>query len=82
MSFNFMVVVTIHSDFGAQENIICHCFGIRSYKIKMNCFLKSVNKKITKFDHVEAIHATLWCTPFPTFLYIVVHAHTNMIFSP
>ena len=25
-SFNFMVVVTICSDFGAQENKICHCF--------------------------------------------------------
>ena len=25
-SFKFMAVVTIHSDFGAQENKICHCF--------------------------------------------------------
>ena len=25
-SFNFMAAVTIHSDFGAQENKICHCF--------------------------------------------------------
>ena len=24
--FNLMAVVTIHSDFGAQENKICHCF--------------------------------------------------------
>ena len=24
--FNFMASVTIHSDFGAQENKICHCF--------------------------------------------------------
>ena len=24
--FNFMATVTIHSDFGAQENKICHCF--------------------------------------------------------
>ena len=23
---NFMAAVTIHSDFGAQENKICHCF--------------------------------------------------------
>ena len=22
----FMVAVTVHSDFGAQENRICHCF--------------------------------------------------------
>ena len=25
-SFNFMVAVNIHSDFGAQENKICCCF--------------------------------------------------------
>ena len=25
-SFNFEVAVTIHSDFGAQENNTCHCF--------------------------------------------------------
>ena len=25
-SFNFMATVTICSDFGAQENKICHCF--------------------------------------------------------
>ena len=26
LSFNFMVAVTVHSDFGAQENKICHYF--------------------------------------------------------
>ena len=26
MPFNFMTAVTIRSDFGAQENKICHCF--------------------------------------------------------
>ena len=25
MSFNFMAIVTICGDFGAQENKICHC---------------------------------------------------------
>ena len=25
-SFNFMATVTIYSDFGAQENKVCHCF--------------------------------------------------------
>ena len=24
--FNFMVAVTIHSDLGAQESKVCHCF--------------------------------------------------------
>ena len=26
VSFNFMAAVTVHSDFGDQENKICHCF--------------------------------------------------------
>ena len=26
VSFNFMAAVIVHSDFGAQENKICHCF--------------------------------------------------------
>ena len=26
MSFNFVAAVTVHSDFGAQENKICHGF--------------------------------------------------------
>ena len=26
VSFNFLAAVTIHSDFGAEENKICHCF--------------------------------------------------------
>ena len=26
MSFNFMTAITVHSDFGTQENKICHCF--------------------------------------------------------
>ena len=25
-SFNFMAAITIHSDFGAQNNTVCHCF--------------------------------------------------------
>ena len=25
-SFNFMAAVTVHGDFGAQENKVCHCF--------------------------------------------------------
>ena len=26
--FNFVAAVTVHSDFGAQENKICHCFHL------------------------------------------------------
>ena len=30
-SFNFVTAVTIHSDFGAQGNKICHCFHFSPY---------------------------------------------------
>ena len=30
-SFNFMAAVTIHSDFGAHENKICHSFHVFPY---------------------------------------------------
>ena len=28
VSFNFVSAITVHSDFGAQENKICHCFHL------------------------------------------------------
>ena len=31
MSFNFIAAITICSDFGAQENKICHCFPFSPY---------------------------------------------------
>ena len=34
VSFNFMAAVTIHNDFGAQENNICHC--IHFFHLKWN----------------------------------------------
>ena len=42
-SFNFMAAVTNHSDFGAQENKVCHCFHFSSIYLPWNdgtgCFL-------------------------------------------
>ena len=32
--FNFMAAVTIYSDFGAQENKICHCFHFSPFYLK------------------------------------------------
>ena len=32
---NFMAAVTVHSDFGAQENKICHCFYFFSFVFAM-----------------------------------------------
>ena len=37
VSFNFMSAVTIHSDFGAQENKICHRFHISIYLLISKC---------------------------------------------
>ena len=34
--FSFMAAVTIHSDFGAQENKVCHCFHCFPLLIGMN----------------------------------------------
>ena len=31
--FNFMAAVTSHSDFGAQENKVCHCFHCLSINL-------------------------------------------------
>jgi len=39
MSFNFMAAVTVYSDFGAQENKICHYFHFSpsvSHKVDIN----------------------------------------------
>ena len=35
-SFNFMAAVIIHSDFGAQENKICHCFYFLLFYLPWN----------------------------------------------
>ena len=31
VSLGFLAAVTVHSDFGAQENKICHCFHFSPY---------------------------------------------------
>ena len=33
--FNFMAAITVHSDVGAQENKICHCFHFFPYLFAM-----------------------------------------------
>ena len=40
MSFNFMAVVTIHSDFGARENEVCHCFHL--IPIREGCMMPNL----------------------------------------
>ena len=37
-SFNLVAAVTIHSDFGAQKNKICHCFHFFPIYMHM-CYL-------------------------------------------
>ena len=40
MSFNFMAAVTIHSDFGARENEVCHCFHL--IPIREGCMMPNL----------------------------------------
>ena len=40
-SFNFMVVVTICSDFGAQENKICYCFHFSPIYLPLSDWTRS-----------------------------------------
>ena len=58
MSFNFIAPVTVHSDFGFQENKICHCFHF---------FLDSVLKSrdITLLTKVHIVKAMA----FPGLMY-------------
>ena len=35
IAFNYMAAVTICSDFGAQENKVCHCFHFFPYLFAM-----------------------------------------------
>ena len=36
MSSNFMASVTIHSNFGAKENKVCHCFHFFPIYLPLN----------------------------------------------
>ena len=45
VSFNFMIAVTIHSDFGTQENKVCHYFLISC------CGLISISLVISDVEH-------------------------------
>ena len=48
MSFNFMDAVTIHSDFGAQENKICY-----SYFSPSVCHEVMMGRHDLRFSNVE-----------------------------
>ena len=64
-SFNFMAEVTICSDFGAQENKVCHCFhGFFIYlpwnDETFNCVDHSTVWKILKEMGCQTIWPTSW----------------------
>ena len=67
MSFNFVTTVTIHSDFGAQENKICHCFHffgldamvlvfrVLSFKPAFSLFSFTLIKRLFSYSLVSTI---------------------------
>ena len=60
MSFNSMAAAVVHSDFGAPQNKICHCFHFFSfYRIEYNRIGKTreLFKKIR--DNKRTFHAKM-----------------------
>ena len=64
MSFNFMAAVTICSDFGAQENKICHCFhfppSICHEVIVYNILMIKINKQHFSTKNILVIIQEKW----------------------
>ena len=50
MSFNFMTAVTIHSDFGAHENKICHTFFFFPFYLPWSKTCIQVRKQQLELD--------------------------------
>ena len=44
VSFHFIAVVNICSDFGAQENVICHCFHFFTIFLLLKAYHKMETK--------------------------------------
>ena len=43
-----MVVVIVHSDFGAQENKVCRCIHLFPFYLPLNDGTVNVNVKVTQ----------------------------------
>ena len=65
MSVNFMSAVIVHSDFGAQENIICHCFHFFPFYLPWSDGAKlhiiCMKERVKSLRHVR-LFATPWTT--------------------
>ena len=68
-SFNLMAAVTICSDFGAQENKICHCFhflciylpwsdGTRCYDLSFLCVNFKPAFSLSSFTHIKRLFSS------------------------
>ena len=59
-SFNFMAAITIYSDFGAQENKICHCFHF--FKTPSICREVRDENHSTSTSSALLVRAYTWIT--------------------
>ena len=64
MSFNFMAAVTICSDFGTQENNVCHCF---------HCFPPSICQEVMGPDVIIYFYEISMFTCFTLTFYDHLH---------
>ena len=62
-SFNFTAAVTICSDFGAQENAVCHCF--HCFPVDHNKLWK-ILKEIRLPDHLKCLLKNLYTVQYAT----------------
>ena len=87
VSFNFMAVVSVCSDFGAQENKVCHCFR---FFPSICCEVIHLNDKISvlpKRGSELSFLSTIWrhnekiaiCKPARGFSPELVHAGTLVL---
>ena len=66
MSVNFMSAVIVHSDFGAQENIICHCFHFFPFYLPWSDGAKYILYVWKKVRVKSLRHVRLFATPWTT----------------
>ena len=58
-SSNFMTAVTVHSDFGAQESKICHCFHFFPFDLPWSDIILILKYRIAKNHYHLRLHGVI-----------------------